>query len=154
MDTQRHLYAWAKATKDRAWLWGSGAFLLAGAVMWLVTSIVYGHDSTVATNLHATRLATVTAVVGFNFAYQYATPFRDDLAPVLIIRECRGNGTLNPPPALGTQVLIYYDPNDPCRSMPANPVALQQTDLGWLLGLSVVFSLAVGSAAWDYARQR
>lgn len=132
--------SWLKADGRRDWLIGGVAALLAGALMALITSIVYSHDSKVATNLHATTLAVVTVVNKPNYDYGYGT--------------CIGFGTENQPPTVGTQVRIFYNPNDPCQNLPYDPVALERSDLIWLLVFSAVVSLAVGSAAWDFARQR
>jgi len=58
------------------------------------------------------------------------------------------------PPAIGAQVRIFYDPNNPCQSLDYDPASRKRSDLTWLVVFSAVFSLAVGSAAWDFARQR
>lgn len=131
---------WAEAKRRQALLWGGGAFLVAAALMALITSVVYEHDSKVSTTLRGTAVAVVGSVIGLDFGYRYG--------------QCVGLGTRNPPPAIGAQVRIFYDPNDACRSVDYDPVARQRSDLIWLLVFSAVFTLAVGSAGWDATRQR
>jgi len=134
------LEMWARDDARRAWLSGGIALLLAAVVMAFVASVVYGHDSVVVTNLHATRVAVVSAVSGPNYAY--------------VCGICKCTGSHSPPLAVGAQVVVHYNPNDQCQSTPGDPIAQQRTDLAWLLGFSVVFSLGVGSGAWDFARRR
>jgi len=124
--------------KRNAWLWGGLAGLLAAGLMALITSVVDSHDSTVAERLNANTLAVVGKVVGLDYAYSFGA--------------CYGLGTRNPPPAIGAQVRIFYDPTNPCQGLDYDPVARQRSDLTGLGLFSAVFSLAVGSAAWDFAR--
>jgi hypothetical protein len=121
-------------------MWGIGAFLAAAALMALIMSVVYGHDSKVSTTLRGTAIAVVGKSIGLDFGYTYG--------------QCTGFGTLDPPPARGTLVRIFYDLNDPCQSVAFDPAARQRSDLIWLLVFSAVFTLAVGSAGWDATRQR
>lgn len=130
-------------SRTREWqarFWGVSAFLVATAFMALVTSVVYGHDSSIHGNLRATRLAIVTAVNGSAYTYSYDT--------------CTGTGSANPPPVVGKEVRIFYDPNAPCENAAYDPATRERFDLISLLVFSALFSLAVGSAAWDFARRR
>jgi len=129
----------AQVKEWRARWWGVGAFVLAAALMALVGSVVYGHDSTVVRNLRATRLAVVTAVNDSIYTYTYET--------------CKGNGSRYPPPTVGSQVRIFYDPSAPCENLAYDPAPQERSDLMWLLVFSVVFSPVVGSAVWDATRQ-
>jgi hypothetical protein len=136
------MHAWAVAKWRRAWWAGGGAVLLAVALMATITSVVYAHDSKIATRLSATTLAVVTNVNGPNYGFRYDGD------------QCAGGGSRNPPPAAGTQLRIFLDPNNRCDNVDYDPVARQRSDLMWLLMFSGVFSLVVGSASWDAARHR
>ncbi len=110
--------------------------------MALVTSVVYIHDSEVAGRLTATTLAVVTAVNPTGYLYRYDND------------RCTGGGAQRPPPILGTQLRIYYDPNHRCDNLPDDPVKRVRSDLIELVAFSVVFSIIVSSAGWDAARSR
>ncbi len=142
METRRLLDVLAWAKKRRPWVWGGLAFLLAAALMALVISVVYGHDSKVSVALRATTLGTVVNVNPRGYQYRYAN------------NACAGDGTQSPSLAIGAQVRIFYDPNKLCDNLDYDPVARQRSDLIWLLGFSAVFALAVGSAGWDAAKPR
>ena len=131
---------WASATRRRAWLLGGGMFLVAGIVMALITSVVYGHDSKVAATLSASTLAVVDKVQKPDFDYAYGS--------------CGGIGTWSPLPAIGTMIRIYYNPNDQCVSVTYDPAERRRSNLMSLLAFSAVFTVAVGTAGWDAARQR
>jgi len=132
------LDASAVIMNKRSLRWTVGAFLITAGMLAFVTSVVYSHDSTVALNLHAIRLATVTDVSRADFSYRYDT--------------CIGTSTQYPPPRIGSQVPIFYNPNVPCQNAAFDPVGRKRSDLTWLLGFSVILTLAVSSAAWDFAR--
>ena len=139
-QAQQLLKATANPKSRQRWLWGTGGFLIAGALMAFIVSVVYSHDSRIAARLSAPALAVVLNVNGPNFGYRYGA--------------CTGGGTLRPPPAVGAQLHIFYDPTDPCDNINYDPVARQRSDLAWLLVVSALISLGVGSAGWDVARQR
>jgi hypothetical protein len=135
------MHAGEVARWRRAWLAG-GAMLAAVSLMAAITSVVYAHDSKIATRLSASTLAVVTNVNGPNYGYRYDSD------------QCAGGGSRNPPPVTGTQLPIFLDPHNRCDNVDYDPVARRRSDLIWLLAFSTVFSLVVGSAGWDAARQR